>query len=41
MVLPNLKGTGYDGGEEGGLPGLPPRGDEETSEQSQCDLSEV
>lgn len=27
--------------EGGGLPGLPPLGDEETSEQSQCDFSEV
>lgn len=41
MVLPNLKGTGYDGGEGGGLPDLPLRGDEETSEQSQSDFSEM
>lgn len=41
MVLPNLKVTGYGGGKGGGLPDLPPRGGEETSEQSQCDFSEV
>lgn len=41
MVLPNPEVTSYDGGKGEGLPDLPPREGEETSEQSQCDFSEV